>query len=95
MQFYWLLARSRRSPYLLWGTPVNAFNQQRQLHRCQLNGATGISQPWPDKATLIQLLDEQAQAIAIPEQHLHGRRFLAPESKEVTRERILFQAFLN
>src|SRR5271165_6650737 len=74
-------------------TPINAFQQHRQLRSRQRHRAiTGLR---PHEATPLQPLGIQAHPIAIPPQHLDQIAAPATEDKHVSRERTLLQLRLH
>src|SRR5690606_572002 len=58
----------RRSPGLLRHAPVNAFEQIAELGRRDRDRAVG--RRWPDEAAALELLREQAGALAVVPQNL-------------------------
>ena len=93
--FYTSSARESRLPSALRRAPIDAFNQHRELRRCERHRAARLAQRRPYEAALLQPLGEQTKSVPIPEQDLHRVRLLAPEGEEMTRERVLLEHLLH
>src|SRR4051812_14400360 len=86
--------RGLRTPGVLRQAPINAFQQITQLRRRHRN--CPIRRRWPDEATALQTLREQAHALAIVPKHLDQAAAPAAEHEQVavvriTLERLLYQ----
>src|SRR5262249_7722683 len=88
-------ACKRRLPGALRRAPVDAFNQHRELRRCECHRAARLAQRRPNEAAVLQPLGEQTESVPIPEQDLHRVRLLASEGEQMTRERVLLQHLLH
>ena len=76
-----------------WHAPIDAFEQHRQLCRCQRYAtARGLG---PDEAPAFESLAEQQQALAIEPQHLEDVAAPAAEDEDVATERVLAQRGLH
>src|SRR6266540_4458110 len=93
--FFTSSARESRLPGALRRAPIDAFNQHRELCRCECHRAARLAQRRPDEAAVLQPLVEQTQPVPIPEQDLHGVGLLAAEREEMTRERVLLEHLLH
>ena len=74
-------------------SPVDAFEQHRELRRRERHRSAGRLGPY--EATSLQPLRQQAQAITIEPQHLHHVPATAMKDKHVTRQGLLFQHSLH
>lgn len=79
--------RSDRAP------PVDAFEQHRQLRRCQRHAP--VRDLRPDELAVLEPLGEQAQAVAVPSQHLDSVSASAPEHEDLAAEGIGLELDLN
>jgi hypothetical protein len=77
----------------LYSTPINPFQQHRQLSRSQTHRSMGSL--WPDEPSSLQSLREQTQPIARPPEDLDSVASPTPKDEELTRERILRELCLN
>jgi hypothetical protein len=69
-----------------WASPVDPFEQHRQLRRRQMHRTARRLRP--DKSPTLKTLCEEAEPIAIPPKHLHAITAPTAEDKEPTRKRI-------
>src|SRR6185312_4739360 len=74
-------------------SPVDAFQQHRELRAAQRDRSTG--RPRPHKTSPLQPLGQQAQAVAVEPQHLHDVAAPATENEYVARQGLLFQHRLH
>src|SRR5215510_3518267 len=73
----------------LWASPVNAFQQHRQLRsRQRYTAALSLR---PDKAAAFQSLRKQTQTVAIPPQHLDQIATTTTKHEDMAGKRILFK----
>lgn len=76
-----------------WHAPIDAFEQHRQLWRCQRYAtATGLG---PDEAPAFESLAQQQQALPIEPQHLDDVAAPATKDKDVATERVLVEVPSN
>src|SRR5450755_4062019 len=80
------LHRSAWLPGALGPTPVDAFEQHRQLCRTEQHAA-GVGQR-PHEATSLQTLAQQAHAVPVAPQELHQIASAAAEREDVSGVRI-------
>lgn len=73
--------------------PADAFQQHRQLGRCQMDFA--VSRRRPDETTALQAFGEQAQAIGVGPQHFNHIAAAPSEDEGLAREGIVTQRILN
>src|SRR5439155_22405438 len=78
---YLASSRHLRTPASYRHAPVDAFQQHRQLRRCQRHRT--VRRLRPDEAALLHPLGIQAEALAIPTQHLHQITATTAEGKEL------------
>src|SRR5690606_15704965 len=84
--------RDLRCVRALRTSPVDAFQQHRQLRAAQVHHAALGLRPY--KATTLEPLREQAQSITIPPQQLHPIAPPAAKDEQLTGERIFRQLHL-
>jgi len=66
--------------------PVDAFQQHRELRRCERDAAgRGL---WPDEAATLEPLGQQHQSLSVEPQDLQDVAALATEDEDVAAERI-------
>src|SRR5690606_8357244 len=87
------LRRVSRSFGAFWSTPIDAFEQHRQLRRCQMHDT--VLRARPDEAAALQALVEKTQPLAVPPQHLDPVAAPAAEHEQLTGERIVTQRRLH
>ena len=73
--------------------PVNSFEQDGQLCRCQNHRAAQGLRPY--KAALLQSFGKQTQALSVLPQQLDDVTTPAPEHKDMATERVLLQSVLR
>src|SRR5581483_301386 len=82
-----------RLPRALWGAPIDAFQQHRQLCRGERDGA--LLRHRPHEAALLQPLGEQAEALPVPVENLDEIAALAAEGEQVAGKWVLLQYLLR
>jgi hypothetical protein len=74
-------------------TPIDAFQQHRQLRTRQTNGAFRSLQP--DESAPFQTLGKQTKAVAIEPENFYDVATAPSENKDVTGERLLLEHSLH
>src|SRR6516165_11762369 len=88
-------AGAERLPNTFRCAPVDAFDQHRELCRCQRNRAVVARHRWPDKPTLVDSLRKKTESVAVPKHDLQHRCFATAEGEQMTRECVLLKHLLD
>src|SRR5690606_23037850 len=87
------LRRVSRSLGSLRSTPVDAFEQHRQLCGCQMHDT--VLRARPDETAALQALVVKTQPLTVPPQHLDPITAPTAEHEQLTGERIVAQRRLH
>ncbi len=90
---HFLATRELRLPGAHGSSPVDAFEQHRQLRCREMHRAVGRLRP--HEATALQALGVQIHSVAAPPQELHQIAALAAKHKHIARERSLAERRLH
>src|SRR5271167_2405081 len=75
------------------GSPVDAFEQHRELCAAQRDLAAG--RLWPDKASSLQSFGQKTEPVAIEPEELHDIAAPSAKDEHMARERLLFEYRLH